>query len=48
MYQCKTCPESVRGLKEARKHAKQGHRTQRDAFYAGELHALELVTTNGE
>lgn len=44
MYQCKTCGAEVRGLPAARRHAKQGHRTQREAFYAGELHALELVT----
>lgn len=43
MYQCKTCPELVKGLAAARKHAKQGHKTQRDAFYAGHLHSLELV-----
>lgn len=44
MYQCQTCGETVRGLSAARRHAKQGHRTQRDAYAAGELHALQLVT----
>lgn len=43
MYRCSTCGETVANLAAARKHAKQGHKTQRDAFYAGELHALELI-----
>lgn len=48
MYRCKTCGAQVRGLSAARKHAKQGHKTQRDAYYAGELHSLELeVLSNG-
>lgn len=45
MYECKTagCGETVRGVAAARRHAKQGHRTQRDAFHAGQLHSLELI-----
>lgn len=43
MYQCKTCPELVKGVTAARKHAKQGHKTQRDAYNAGQLHSLELA-----
>lgn len=43
MYQCKTCPEQIKGLNAARRHAKQGHKTQREAHYAGQLHTLELV-----
>lgn len=42
IYDCKTCGDEVKGLKDARKHAKQGHKTQRDASYAGELHSLTL------
>lgn len=44
MYECKTCGVLAAGIKAARKHAKQGHKTQREAFYAGELHALELLS----
>ena len=40
MYECQTCGETVTGLKAARKHAKQGHKTQREAFQAGQLHKL--------
>ena len=43
MYECQRCGVTVNGLAAARKHAKQGHRTQRDAFQAGELHNLHLV-----
>jgi hypothetical protein len=45
VYECKTpgCGETVKGLAAARRHAKQGHKTQRDAFHAGQLHSLELV-----
>lgn len=43
MYRCNTCQKVVPSLKAARKHALQGHRTQRDAFAAGKLHTLELV-----
>ena len=42
MYHCETCGADVAGLKAARKHAKQGHKTQREAFNARELHALTL------
>ena len=40
MYECQTCGQIVAGLNAARKHAKQGHKTQREAFQAGELHTL--------
>jgi hypothetical protein len=45
MYRCTTpgCGEEVRGLAAARRHAKQGHKTQREAYYAGQLHSLELI-----
>lgn len=43
MYECQRCGVTVNGLAAARKHAKQGHRTQRDAFQAGELHNLHLA-----
>lgn len=42
MYKCLTCGERVSGSSAARKHAKQGHKSQREAWYAGELHSLEL------
>lgn len=41
-YVCERCGERVEGIKAARKHAKQGYRTQREAFNAGQLHALTL------
>ena len=34
------------GVNAARKHAKQGHKTQREAFQAGQLHKLTLKETN--
>lgn len=43
MYRCKTCGEVVSGYAAANRHAKQGHKTQRAAWQAGELHSLELV-----
>ena len=43
MYECQTCGQTVYGLNNARKHAKQGHRTQREAFQAGQLHTLILT-----
>ena len=43
MYECQTCGQTVYGLKNARNHAKQGHRTQREAFQAGHLHTLILT-----
>ena len=43
MFKCKRCGVTVQGLQAARKHARQGYRTQREAFQAGELHALERV-----
>lgn len=43
VYKCQTCGQTVQGYKAAQKHAKQGHKTQRDAFAAGQLHALHLV-----
>lgn len=45
MYECQTCGALAVGINAARRHAKQGHKTQRDAFYAGALHSLTLVTT---
>lgn len=42
MYDCRTCGDEVKGLSAARKHAKQGHKTQREAYMAGELHSLHL------
>lgn len=42
MYDCRTCGAEVKGLTAARKHAKQGHKTQREAYAAGELHSLHL------
>ena len=44
MYECQTCGQTVNGLNAARKHAKQGHKTQREAFQAGQLHKLTLIT----
>ena len=44
MYWCKTCGEVVTGYSNALKHSKNGHKTQRAAFQAGERHTLELVT----
>lgn len=46
-YRCDTCGETVPKLAAARKHAKQGHKTQREAYYAGELHTLTLIQ-NGD
>jgi hypothetical protein len=43
VYRCETCGETVRGLSAARKHAKQGFKTQREAFAAGRLHTLTLT-----
>lgn len=43
VFKCKRCGVTVQGLQAARKHARQGYRTQREAFQAGELHALERV-----
>lgn len=43
MYECQRCGVVVAGVKAARKHAKQGHKTQRDAYNAGELHSLALT-----
>ena len=42
-YECLTCGKNVYGLTAARKHAKQGHKTQREAYEAGKLHILELI-----
>ena len=42
MYECQTCGETVMGVNAARKHAKQGHKTQREAFQAGQLHNLTM------
>lgn len=42
IYDCQRCGEECVGIKAARKHAKQGHKTQRDAYMAGELHNLHL------
>lgn len=42
MYRCNTCGETVVNLAAARKHAKQGYKTQRDSFNSGNLHTLEL------
>lgn len=44
MYRCDTCGEEVKNLTAARKHAQQGYKTQREAFFAGKLHQLTLVT----
>jgi len=41
VYRCE-CGEEARGQAAARRHAKQGHKTQRDAYAAGELHTLTL------
>ena len=46
MYECQTCGQTVTGLNAARKHAKQGHKTQREAFQAGQLHTLILTGTD--
>lgn len=43
VYQCQTCPERVAGVTAARTHARQGHKSQRAAFEAGQLHSLHLV-----
>ena len=43
LYECQSCGETVAGLNAARKHAKQGHKTQREAFQAGQLHTLILT-----
>ena len=45
MYECQTCGQIVSGLNAARKHAKQGHKTQREAFQAGQLHTLTQKET---
>ena len=45
MYECQTCGQTVNGLNAARKHAKQGHKTQREAFQAGQLHTLTRKET---
>ena len=42
-YECLTCGAAVYGVTAARKHAKQGRKTQREAFQGGQLHILELV-----
>lgn len=43
MYRCDTCDATTVNLAEARKHAKQGYKTQREAFFAGSLHSLSLI-----
>lgn len=43
VYKCSTCSEMVAGVKAARKHAKQGFKTQREAFQNFRLHSLSAV-----
>ena len=41
-YICETCGQREPNIKLARRHSKQGYKTQREAFRHGKLHTLTL------